>query len=1303
MKVSVKEASCSSRKSHFDTVSTEALQNIAENVIAKESKQYAIDEASIVRSIHHVKGQLLAMGLERLTHSKGMILINSGMTDISDITNSKADSETALHEAECRRSEVTSRLDHIERQFKNIEMAVRSEKIVEVDRLQKELNSVLASRRQVMCELRRLAVDIGQAEVRRDMLLADMDSRSREQVELVLQKEDLENTLERLGNAGDTCFIIISQQQELEKKMMACQGTLEDLKNREIHLSDSISDCSDALKRGETEYRSIKSRINAGLKLRDEKMKRIKRELEIVLEYFSNAFAMDKIRDSSMEISLRETVSHIGRGIEISVLEEQIQIVCEEEQTLTNSLWSRLKDLKEGILEKSTELEQEDKLYSTSTDIESRISNFRSQYQKKLDTLADWKLNLKSILKNNASQSAYLDTYALFQQGELAYSIRKEFSRKINWTEAYQKMLDSLLNLLEAYGDAAGQKGKEFLKEKRYMEEVQVRNMELSCQKALLSFLEDNIHKKTSDIFLEVSMLESELSDSKAILDSEISQMVNEKVDMRECEIAGELKIVHRTYGTKAMEKMKIEEKSEIIKAVIAEKKQELEEMANLQRSLDKYEARIHRLRVAAQEDILPHILEIESQISESINSRSHLMARDRSLLYSEEELVHSISSIEHRDKMLIAKKIDGMKNIKNEYDALCAEKDRLDVKIEDLKNSILGYEREIQRFNQTVDDIDAREYVLQKELRAIEEGRRSKSRKHQEVCEDIKERLRSLSRGDKGPLTECKYISKNCNSNQVVIADFTMKKKSKIFNSEESKQKKYPMVAEFILSAKEEKSNKDSDDALASNLGLPPTGNIHQVETRKNSQRKIRSILKPRQSDADLSNYRSNETVAIDLGPHHRRYESNLPTISQAECSTDQEFSEKPRNNLDESINNPVSILIKPSQGLTTVKNSPKQRGDIKDDTYYASSRYGIVKNDKCVMHCAKSKSYDFGSSEALQHALKRLKLVESNKENTKPNTSYQRSRMEDSMRTDKSLLIFTGARKGLTVLQQSHFINKRKAELPKETRIESLFHQNSVKTRPSSKRPSHKRSSSRLDQDKENIRPSMNLTNKLRSSLFLESGKMSSLLSNSKAFEKDSSINWNSRSRDFSREGTDLQVRGCLDPVECRKHAKYFRINSPSMSAEEIEMFQTLKPLLEGVHLYRKFITTTMRKSTFDPLKGKERPPELFGYGLRMIRLNLAKKSLEILTTPKLSVEKSLPLTSLLKVSTTQWDQIKKEDRHIAEFVPLEIVTKEGILDLVAISLGDASIWRKGISRLISCEKEASKLASKVQCLCV
>ena len=155
--------------------------------------------------------------------------------------------------------------------------------------------------------------------------------------------------------------------------------------------------------------------------------------------------------------------------------------------------------------------------------------------------------------------------------------------------------------------------------------------------------------------------------------------------------------------------------------------------------------------------------------------------------------------------------------------------------------------------------------------------------------------------------------------------------------------------------------------------------------------------------------------------------------------------------------------------------------------------------------------------------------------------------------------------------------------------------------------------------------------------------------------------------------------------------------------MSAEEIEMFQTLKPLLEGVHLYRKFITTTMRKSTFDPLKGKERPPELFCYGLRMIRLNLAKKSLEILTTPKLSVEKSLPLTSLLKVSTTQWDQIKKEDRHIAEFVPLEIVTKEGILDLVAISLGDASIWRKGISRLISCEKEASKLASKVQCLCV
>lgn len=73
VKISAKECSHSSQKSHFETVSSETLVNIAENVIAKETKQFAIDEAHIVREIHQIKGQLLGIGLEKIKHSKGMI------------------------------------------------------------------------------------------------------------------------------------------------------------------------------------------------------------------------------------------------------------------------------------------------------------------------------------------------------------------------------------------------------------------------------------------------------------------------------------------------------------------------------------------------------------------------------------------------------------------------------------------------------------------------------------------------------------------------------------------------------------------------------------------------------------------------------------------------------------------------------------------------------------------------------------------------------------------------------------------------------------------------------------------------------------------------------------------------------------------------------------------------------------------------------------------------------------------------------------------------------------------------------
>lgn len=69
----LKERSCQSTKTCGDSVSTEALAAIAENVIAKESKQFALEEAKLVRETHQMKGQLLALTLERLALSKGTL------------------------------------------------------------------------------------------------------------------------------------------------------------------------------------------------------------------------------------------------------------------------------------------------------------------------------------------------------------------------------------------------------------------------------------------------------------------------------------------------------------------------------------------------------------------------------------------------------------------------------------------------------------------------------------------------------------------------------------------------------------------------------------------------------------------------------------------------------------------------------------------------------------------------------------------------------------------------------------------------------------------------------------------------------------------------------------------------------------------------------------------------------------------------------------------------------------------------------------------------------------------------------
>lgn len=190
-------------------------------------------------------------------------------------------------------------------------------------------------------------------------------------------------------------------------------------------------------------------------------------------------------------------------------------------------------------------------------------------------------------------------------------------------------------------------------------------------------------------------------------------------------------------------------------------------------------------------------------------------------------------------------------------------------------------------------------------------------------------------------------------------------------------------------------------------------------------------------------------------------------------------------------------------------------------------------------------------------------------------------------------------------------------------------------------------------------------------------------------------------------AREGP-LVLQSCLDPIECRKHKKYYKADSSQLSLKEMELFQGLRRLMEGSHLYKKFTSSSLKRELFDPSRCLERPPEQCGYGLRFLRLNIYKETLEIMNANRVSVEKSISIGQLIKLGShlPEYQRAINErgKEENSELIPFHLLTEnDGALELISLSQEEFSEWTRGISMLVKNVKLVNKLQKRVRCYCV
>ena len=98
--------------------------------------------------------------------------------------------------------------------------------------------------------------------------------------------------------------------------------------------------------------------------------------------------------------------------------------------------------------------------------------------------------------------------------------------------------------------------------------------------------------------------------------------------------------------------------------------------------------------------------------------------------------------------------------------------------------------------------------------------------------------------------------------------------------------------------------------------------------------------------------------------------------------------------------------------------------------------------------------------------------------------------------------------------------------------------------------------------------------------------------------------------------------------DPKKCR-----FRMDLDKCSVKEAQLFEYLKPLLEGIVIFKKYKNkSSLKEKVYDPLFPQKNPPEACGYGKRMLLYNPTNTTLEFHGLKKpFTLEYSIPLNDL------------------------------------------------------------------------
>ena len=612
--------------------------------------------------------------------------------------------------------------------FANIELGVKQEYHKERFRIENELKDGMQTRQSLAERIQFLGIEAEKERQRRWMLLEEVDGWVREQSELIVQKEDLEMSLAALGSHNDRCSIELANQNEIETLLKQSEASLKEKRQEQASLQEEISEILATVKRVELEHKTIKGRIGAGLRLRDEKMKKVKRELEILLETFSNACRLENVPAEAVGVRMREIVGHIGRGIEVEILREQIKAVQVEEDTLRAGLANRSDELREALRHAGD---------LRSHELETRVERFAVQHAAKCIALAEWRANLRSLLQANTGDGEYRATYNLFLEGRLEHLIQRELSRKINWSDTYQDKLDQLLKLLDTYAEAAGTKGKEFLKEKKVLEDVEAQLMAFACRKELCTWMVERLQAGISRLEMDKLVLDQELSEVNLRLEALVNEEVERRSGLLEKANQDNYKWLQRTYGSKAADRQRFQDRSDILKKVVREKKDLLASVSSTKQSKEKIEKRINDCHHHVHSSILPLVSELEERVKQITAVQHDLVLRDQQLVETEEDVFQMLAVIEHKESRELSHRMSLVQEeVTKQQDllALIADTDRA---IESRQKKIDGLEFELKK-------LDDAKLSLDRQVCTANEERKSRC-SHQRTRSQASSRKREV------------------------------------------------------------------------------------------------------------------------------------------------------------------------------------------------------------------------------------------------------------------------------------------------------------------------------------------------------------------------------------------------------------------------------------------------------------------------------------------------------------------------------------------------------------------------------